>query len=80
MVGRLGEGGGFADAGEGGEEGVEVGFAGIKGDGNRFGVQVTDDVLHTLLKGEILQNLVTTALAMEVAVEKNRLPVRFFGR
>ena len=76
----LGESGGFAGAGKGGEEGVEVGFAGVKGDGNSFGVQVTDDVLHALLKGDILHNLVTTALAMEVAVEKNRLLARFFGR
>ena len=68
--------GGFADAVEGTEQGVEIGLAGIEGDGDRAGTEVADDVLDTLLKGNVLHNLVAATLAMNVAAEEHHLALR----
>lgn len=65
--------GGFADAVEGTEQGVEIGLAGIEGEGDRAGTEVADDVLDALLKGNILHNLVAATLAMQVAAEEHHL-------
>lgn len=58
------DGGGFAYFVEGFEEGVEVGFVGVEGDGDGFGFEVTDEVLDPFLEGDILHDLIAAGLTV----------------
>ena len=57
---------GFANLGKSGKEGFFVGLVGVIRDGHRLVAEVTDDILNTFLKGDILHHFVAAALTMQV--------------
>ena len=58
------------------EQRRNIGFGGIEGDRDGFGLEVTNEIFHSFLKGYILHDLIAAALAVQVAGKDNYLFVR----
>lgn len=68
--------GGFADFLERLLQGGNIGFGRVKNNGDLFLFQIADEVLDTLLEGDILFNLGNTPLAVDGHVKHYRLALR----
>ena len=71
------DGGRFAYFVEGFEKGFGIGFVGVEGDGDGFGIEVTDDVLDPFLEGDILHDFIAASLTVQVHIEDDGLFIDF---